>query len=103
MAKDAGAQPRMPLLQGAPGPVDDVMPEDQAALVAPPAYSARRALGRRHLQRSFKFPRGVAATGGGGRRREAGARCHAVEPAGGPRQGWLGGVAAAGARSGWVI
>jgi hypothetical protein len=37
MVKDAGAQPRMPMLQGAPEPVDDVMPEEQAALVAPPA------------------------------------------------------------------
>lgn len=36
MVKDAGAQPRMPMLQGAPEPVDDVMPEDRAALVAPP-------------------------------------------------------------------
>ena len=37
MVKDAGAQPRMPMLQGAPEPIDDVMPEDRAALTAPPA------------------------------------------------------------------
>lgn len=37
MVKDAGAEPKMPMLQGAPEPVDDVLPEDRAALVAPPA------------------------------------------------------------------
>lgn len=36
MIKDAGAEPKMAMLQGAPEPIEDPLPEDRAAVLAPP-------------------------------------------------------------------